>query len=51
MNTEALRNQYGLLGVKAFFPATAQEGTPVICECVFRNEGAFESLRSGTRTT
>lgn len=36
-------NQYGLLGVKAFFPATAQEGTLVICECVFRNEGALEA--------
>lgn len=36
-------HQYGLLGAKAFFPATAQEGTLVISECIFRNEGALEA--------
>jgi uncharacterized protein (TIGR02118 family) len=36
-------NQYGLLSVKAFFPATLREGTLAICECVFRDEGALEA--------
>lgn len=36
-------SQYGLLGVTAFFPAPAQEGTVAICECVFRDEGAVEA--------
>ncbi|NKF24252.1 EthD family reductase [Solimonas marina] len=35
--------QYGLLSLKAFFPATEQEGTLALCECVFRDEGAFEA--------
>jgi uncharacterized protein (TIGR02118 family) len=35
-------SQYGLLSLNAFYPATAQEGTVAICECVFRDEEAFE---------
>lgn len=36
-------HQYGLLSLNAFFPAVAQEGTLAICECVFRDEAAFEA--------
>jgi uncharacterized protein (TIGR02118 family) len=36
-------NQYGLLGLNAFFPAIGQEGTLAICECVFRDEEALEA--------
>ncbi|OZI63432.1 EthD family reductase [Bordetella genomosp. 11] len=36
-------SQYGLLSLNAFFPATAQEGTQAICECLFRDEGALEA--------
>lgn len=36
-------SQYGLLSVNAFFPATAQRGTLVICECVFRDDDALDA--------
>lgn len=36
-------SQYGLLGVTAFFPAPAQEGTVALCECIFRDECAVEA--------
>jgi uncharacterized protein (TIGR02118 family) len=36
-------NRYGLLSLKPFFPSTTQEGTLVVCECVFRDEGALEA--------
>mgnify|MGYP006174012857 CR=1 FL=1 len=35
--------QYGLLSLKAFFPASGQEGTIAICECVFRDKDALEA--------
>jgi len=34
---------HGLLGVTAFFPALAHEGTVAICECVFRDAHAVEA--------
>lgn len=35
--------QYGLLGVTALLPASAQKGTVALCECIFRDEGAVEA--------
>lgn len=35
--------QYGLLGVTAFFPALERAGTIAICECVFRDDAALEA--------
>ena len=35
--------RYGLEHVAAFFPAQAEVGTLVICECVFRDEAAIEA--------
>lgn len=32
---------HGLLGIAAFFPAQARDGTLAICECRFRDEAAL----------
>lgn len=42
--------QYGLLGVSAFFPALDQTGTLAICECVFRDEAALETAFASPET-
>jgi uncharacterized protein (TIGR02118 family) len=42
--------RYGLLSVRAFYPAIDQEGTIAICESVFRDEAAAQTAFNSPET-
>jgi uncharacterized protein (TIGR02118 family) len=42
--------QYGLLSIKAFYPALDQDGTIAICESVFRDEAAAQTAFNSPET-
>jgi uncharacterized protein (TIGR02118 family) len=41
---------YGLLSIKAFYPATDEDGTIAICESVFRDEAAAAAAFNSPET-
>jgi uncharacterized protein (TIGR02118 family) len=42
--------KYGLLSIKAFYPATGEDGTIAICESVFRDEAAAQAAFNSPET-
>lgn len=43
--------QYGLLDIRAFFPAGVGFGTVAICECIFRDEVAVQTAFASPETS
>lgn len=42
--------KYGLLSIKAFYPAIDEEGTIAICESVFRDDAAAQTAFNSPET-